>query len=243
MAAQKKAKATKPAKAKRTAAPKVKPGQAGFDDAVIAAALSLAAEGDWNDVTLKVIAKKAKVPLADLLECFADKNAIVAAYMRQVDRAVLERLDSDIEQEAVRDRLLDIFISRLEVLGENKAAVQSIWRALSRDPQAMLALAPSVLRSQKTMMAAADLDASGIAGTMRAQGLALIFARGLRTFLHDNDPGMARAMAKLDRGLRDGEAMLSRLSRLDDLGKVATAFVSAVMKRRAEKRADKGEGG
>lgn len=242
MAAQRKAKTSKPAKAKRATTQKATAGRAGVDEAIVAAALALAAGGDWNDVTLKAVAKKAKISLTDLLERFADKNAIVAAYMRQVDRAVLDRLDADIENEVTRDRLLDIFISRLEVLGENKAGVQSIWKALSRDPQAMVTLAPNVLRSQKIMMAAADIDASGIGGALQAQGLALIFARGLRTFLHDDDPGMARAMAKLDRGLRDGETMLSRLSRLDDLGKVATAFVSAVMKRRAEKRAEKGEG-
>jgi hypothetical protein len=49
---------------------------------------------------------------------------------------------------------------------------------------------------------------------MRAQGLALIFARVLRVWVDDDDPGLARTMAELDRGLTRGQSW-SRL--LDDL--------------------------
>jgi hypothetical protein len=38
--------------------------------------------------------------------------------------------------------------------------------------------------------------------------LALVYARSLRTWLNDEDPGLARTMADLDRRLRDGERMV-----------------------------------
>jgi hypothetical protein len=49
---------------------------------------------------------------------------------------------------------------------------------------------------------------------LRAQGLALLFARVLRVWVDDEDPGLARSMAELDRGLTRAAAW-SRL--LDDL--------------------------
>ena len=58
------------------------------------------------------------------------------------------------------------------------------------------------------------LNTSGGKGAFRAQGLALIFARVLRVWVHDDDPGLARSMAELDRGLARGQSW-SRL--LDDL--------------------------
>jgi hypothetical protein len=40
---------------------------------------------------------------------------------------------------------------------------------------------------------------------MRAQGLALLFASVLRTWTRDDDPGLARTMAALDRALARGQ--------------------------------------
>jgi hypothetical protein len=46
---------------------------------------------------------------------------------------------------------------------------------------------------------------------LRAQVLALIWARVLRVWLHDDDPGLARTMAALDKGLREAERAAKRL--------------------------------
>jgi hypothetical protein len=40
---------------------------------------------------------------------------------------------------------------------------------------------------------------------VRAQGLALMYAGVMRTFLHDEDEGLSRTMAALDRALGRGE--------------------------------------
>ena len=39
----------------------------------------------------------------------------------------------------------------------------------------------------------------------RAQGLALVWARVMRVWLDDEDPGLARTMAALDKRLREAE--------------------------------------
>src|SRR5436305_1993893 len=51
------------------------------------------------------------------------------------------------------------------------------------------------------MLTAADIDAFGTRGMVRAQGMAVIYARTLRVWLDDDDPGLARTLAELDRNL------------------------------------------
>jgi hypothetical protein len=56
------------------------------------------------------------------------------------------------------------------------------------------------------MLAAAGIAASGPRGMVRAQGLAVLFAQVLETWVNDDDPGMARTMAALDRALARGQS-------------------------------------
>jgi hypothetical protein len=63
------------------------------------------------------------------------------------------------------------------------------------------------------MLTAADIDAAGPRGAIRAQGLAALFAQVLRTWVNDEDDN-ARTMAALDRALARGQRWSGML---DDL--------------------------
>jgi hypothetical protein len=73
-------------------------------------------------------------------------------------------------------------------------------------------------RSQQWMLTAADIDAAGPRGMIRAQGLAMLYARVLQTWVDDDDPGLARTMAALDRALARGQRWSGFL---DDLCRLA----------------------
>jgi hypothetical protein len=66
------------------------------------------------------------------------------------------------------------------------------------------------------MLAAAGISGEGGRGLLRVQGLLTIYAWVFPVWLGDNDPGLARTMAALDRRLRRGEAVLRRIERLRD---------------------------
>jgi len=70
------------------------------------------------------------------------------------------------------------------------------------------------VRSMQWMLTAADIHASGPRGMLRAQGLAMLWVRVLRTFVNDEDEGRARTMAQLDRALGRGARLVGLL---DDL--------------------------
>jgi AcrR family transcriptional regulator len=199
---------------------------------IIAAFMELLAEKSLERIGLAEIAKRADVSLADLRDQFGSTLAILAAQMKATDRAVLAAGDADMAGEPPRERLFDVLMRRLEVLEPHKAAVRSLTRSASRNPPLALALNGLAVRSQQWMLTAADIDAAGPRGMVRAQGLAVLFASVLRTWVDDDDPGHARTMAALDRALARGQRWSGLL---DGLGRVQRCFTSG--RRRRHRRA------
>lgn len=181
---------------------------------IIAAFLKLLAETAIERISLAEIASSAGVTLAQLRGEFGSPLAILAAHLKGIDRAVLGEDFSDMEEEPPRERLFDVLMRRLEKLAPHRQAVRSLIRSASRDVPLALALNGLAVRSQKWMLAAAGIGASGPRGALRAQGLALLFSSVLRTWVRDDDPGLARTMAALDRALARGQRFAGFL---DDL--------------------------
>ena len=181
---------------------------------IVAAFMGLLAEKSIERIDLVEIAKRAEVPLADLRAEFGSTLAILAAHMKEIDRTVLRGGDSDMAQEPPRERLFDVLMRRLETHAPHREAVRSLIRSATRNPPLAVALNGLAVQSQQWMLAAADISASGPKGMLRAQGLALLYASVLRTWLDDTDPGLARTMAALDSALARGQRWSSML---DDL--------------------------
>jgi AcrR family transcriptional regulator len=182
---------------------------------IVAALLGLAAESPFDKVTLAALAERAGVGLAEIRKSYDGRLAVLADYIGQVDERVLAGIDPALAGEGPRERLFDILFARLEAHAPHKAAIKSILRAARRDPLLSLALNGIVTRSMAWMLAGAGISSTGRRGLFRAQGLALVWARVMRVWLTDDDPGLARTMAALDKRLREAERMVIRLQRLE----------------------------
>jgi len=174
---------------------------------IIAAALRLAGERPWADVTLTDIAKAAEVNLNDVRREFNSKAEIVAAFVRAVDDEVLARAPKRAAGQSPRDALFDVVMSRFDVMAPYRAALSSIAATLTLDPVLLRALA----QSPAWMLRAVDIRAEGLDGQLRATGLGAVYGSVFRTWLNDDDPGLARTMAALDRRLRRGEETLNAI--------------------------------
>jgi AcrR family transcriptional regulator len=187
-------------------------------DRIIAAFMALLGEQGFEEIGYADIAARAGVSLADLRGMFGSKLSILAAYLRGVDQTVLAGGDADMAEEPARERLFDVLMRRIETLAPQRAAIRSLMRSARRHPGLAFALNGLAVRSQRWMLAAADIAAPGPRGALRAQGLALLFARVLRTFLDDDDEGLARTMAALDRALARGQRWSGFLDDVCGLG-------------------------
>ncbi len=174
-------------------------------DKIVAALLTLLAEMPFEEISLADVAGGAGVSLAQLRGEFSSTLGILAAHVKAVDRAVLALDMSDMEEEPARERLFDVLMRRIEVLAPYREAVRSLLRSVRRNPPLALALNGLAVRSQHWMLTAAGIPASGPRGFIRAQGLAALFASVLRVWVNDDDTGLARTMAALDRALARGQ--------------------------------------
>jgi AcrR family transcriptional regulator len=170
----------------------------------IGALMSLLGERSFEQIGIAEVAGRAGLKLSQLRAEFGSTLAIYAAYVRDIDRIVLEGdtdQKDDMGEEPVRERLFDILMRRVEALAPYKDGIRSLMRSARRNPGLAFALNCMSVRSQSWMLEAAGISASGPRGALRAQGAALMFARVLAVWLDDEEEGLDRTMAALDRGL------------------------------------------
>lgn len=184
-------------------------------DKIVDAALSLAADRRWREISLADIAGAAKISLGELHEHFRSKQAILGAFIDRIDALVLSEAEDDAQGEAegepVRERLLDVLMRRFEALTPHKPAVTSIVRDGAGDPAFALCAGLRLMRSMAWCLEAAGVSSAGIAGRIRTKGLAAIYARAVSVWLRDDSEDMGRTMAHLDRGLRRAEKLVAAL--------------------------------
>lgn len=202
-------------------------------DQAIEAFLTLLAERPFEQIGMGQIASQADLSLADLRAEFASTLAVLAAHIKQVDRRVLAGEAGDMADESPRERLFDVLMRRLEILKPHKEAVRSLLRSTARNPGLALALNGLAVRSQQWMLTAADISASGPKGMLRAQGLALLYANVLRTWVDDDDEGLARTLAALDRELARGQRFSGLL---DELCRIPERACALTRPRRTTRR-------
>ena len=171
----------------------------------IDALMALLAEQSFEQIGLAEVAGRAGLKLSQLRAEFGSVLAIFAAHVKDIDRAVLAGGDADMTEEPPRERLFDVLMRRLEALAPYKEAVRSVMRSARRNPGLGLALNARAVRSQSWMLEAAGIGALGPRGALRAQGAALMFARVLSVWVDDEEEGLDRTMAALDRGLASAE--------------------------------------
>ena len=187
--------------------------KADIPDHVIDTALKLAAERSWHDLSLAEIAEAAGLPLSKVNAVFPSKSAILDAFSRRVDAAVLTGSEPDESEGSACDRLFDVLMRRFDALDPQKEALGNLLLDQARDPLAAVRGAKRLRRSMALMLEAARLSSSGLRGAVRIKGLALIYLSTLRIWLRDDSADMARTMAALDRRLHGAESLITRLRR------------------------------
>jgi len=182
-------------------------------DKIVAAFMGLLGEKRFEEIGFGEIAQRSGLTLANCRTAFGSTLGIYAAHLKELDRKVLAGASGDIAEEPPRERLFDVLMRRIETMAPYREATRSVLKSVSRNPGLALALNGLAVRSQAWMLTAADIDAAGPRGAIRAQGLAMLFASVLRTWVDDGDDN-ARTMAALDRALARGQRMSGML---DDL--------------------------
>lgn len=199
----------------------------------VAAALRLAEKRPWAEISLFEIADEAGLTLVELSRQVSSKSAVLRAFARLVDDEVLRKAERREPEESLRERLFDVVMTRFETMAPYRAGLKRIAADVTFAPD----LVPALLASQAWMLAAAGISADGVTGAARIAGLASVYAGTFRDWLADDDPGMARTMAGLDRRLRRGESWIASFETVAATGQgIASRLRRAVARGVAARR-------
>jgi ubiquinone biosynthesis protein COQ9 len=170
-----------------------------FDKALIAAAFQLAADRGWRAVNVAEAARTAGLPLARARDRFPGRIAILLRFGRLADQSALAEAPSD---GAVKDRLFDLLMRRIDALQTHRAGVLALLRSLPAEPPIALLLALATRRSMRWMLEAAGVSTRGIGGELRVRGLVAVWLWTIRAWRGDTSEDLSVTMAALDAALR-----------------------------------------
>jgi AcrR family transcriptional regulator len=214
------------------AAPALPPPRKDPKSRIVDALLELAAEREFEDISIGDIARRAGVSLAEFRDAFPSKGAILASFSRQIDKIVLDGTNDDLIGESNKERLFDVLMRRLDAMAPYRAGLAAILAWARRDPVAAAALNRSALNSMRFMLEAAGIGSEGAAGAVKLQGLVVAWARILDVWTHDREPDLARTMAALDRELTRGASIVARVDDMDRLTAPLLSLARSILARR-----------
>jgi hypothetical protein len=172
------------------------------------AALSLAGSVPWREVTLIRLADAAARPVSDFYG--ATLGEAVDCVEEAFDRAIADATDELDPKQTVRDRLFELIMRRFEAMEPHREAVLAMEHGLDRDPTLMAAAHQRHVRCARWVLAIAGMEADGMTGQARAQGLGVIIGQARAAWRGDSAGDFAKTMASLDKNLRRAEEMFGR---------------------------------
>jgi len=173
-----------------------------FDRALVSAACAELAEHGWHGLSIVAAARRAELPLDRARARFPGRLAVLGRLGRMADQAALAAAP---EEGSVRDRLFDLLMRRIDVLGGHRAGVLALLRALPTDPPLALFLGCATRRSMRWMLEAAGVSGAGLRGELRVKGLVAVWLWTLRAWQGDESADLAATMAALDGALARAE--------------------------------------
>lgn len=172
------------------------------------AALSLAVSTSWREVTLTKLADAANRSVSEYYG--ASVGEALDCVEEAFDRAIGDNLDKLDPTQSVRDRLFELIMRRFEAMEPHRAAVTAMEQGADRDPTLIAVAHQRHVRCARWVLALAGLEADGMTGQARAQGLGVIIGQARAAWRGDSAGDFAKTMASLDRNLRRAEEMFGR---------------------------------
>ena len=166
------------------------------------AALALANDRPWGDITLLEIARAAEVPFAELYARVPSKGALLDRLARRFDQAALAAAS---DAPDVHDRLFDLTMARIEAMEPHRFPLIAIAQA-----DGWPAVAARLPTTARALLEAAGVSTDGWRGAARTAAMTAAWARVLQVW-RDDEGALNRTMAEIDKRLRQLRAQLARV--------------------------------
>ena len=169
-----------------------------FDDALIGATFSLAADIGWQKTSVAAAARSAGVPLERARARFPGKAAVLLRFGQLADQAALAHVAQDGTN---RDRLFDATMRRIDVLQAHRPGVLALRSYLPARPMLTMLLGAATLTSVAWLLEGSGISAQGPVGALRVQGMNAVWLYTVRAWTRDDSVDLGATMKALDRAL------------------------------------------
>jgi len=167
------------------------------------AALGLANDRPWGEITLRDIAEGAGVPFAELYAEAGGKPGVIDGLSRRFDLAAAS---AEIDRaEDAHDRLFEATMARLEAMEPHRFPLIAIGRA-----EGWPGLAPRLPRTARALLETAGIDTAGVTGAARVAAMTATWARILQVW-RDDEGALNRTMAEIDARLKSMREALRKV--------------------------------
>ena len=160
-----------------------------------------AAEG-WRNVSVARAARDAGLDLGQARSRFPFRGMILARLGLMADEAALAGAPADGPS---RERLFDMVMRRFDLLQQHRDGVLAVLAAMPGNPLLAMFLADATRRSMAWMLEGAGIEATGLRGGLRVQGMLAIWTYVTRAWRDDQSADLGGTMAALDKALERAE--------------------------------------
>ena len=182
-------------------------------DAIVNAAIALAAREGWARVRMTHVAVHFDVPLAQIYDRFHDMDAIANAWFTRASQTLAATHKRGFAKMPAKDRLFEVIMRWLNALAvERQVSVQMIRQKLyPSHPQHWIPLVFSLSRLVHLILDAALIDSYGRKRQIEELGVTMLVLEILKVWAGDDTPGQERTQAVLARRLKQGHSLMARV--------------------------------
>lgn len=165
----------------------------------------------WRSFSFAKASEASGIPLHVFHKHFSAPSDILVHLFQKIDDKMLKNRALS-EGLSPKDALFDIFMERFDAAQPYKPVLKNFWQEWIFSPQEATALACQGYSSMAWVLEATGLNARGISGFLRLQGIMGLYILTLNIWLEDDSPDLGKTMAFLDDGLTKLEKAASFLN-------------------------------
>ena len=189
-------------------------------DAVLDAALHMAANGLWETVTPASLAPEAGYGVGEIAAVYPTRSHIVRGLVTRTTHQVLAQVKKVDPEDTAKDRLFELLMARFDHLNAHREGIKAILKESRKDPVVLACHGKAVNGAMTATLAAAGISVDGLEGMAKSRGLLAVYLSGLRAWMKDETGDMAPTMAALDKALTRADRVAQRIFMRDRRAKV-----------------------
>lgn len=163
------------------------------------AALALAGKHGWDGLSLKDVAKKAKVRQGVAEKQFSDGWDILKWVLKKLEKDTGDTVKGHLGDNW-RDNLMEILMIRFELAQQHRDAYAAIGPSVLRAPPVVRRFAKDFCKTLERMLETAGLPKKKFQPLLTA-GFGAVYLSLVDTWLKDNTPDLSKTMAAIDQRL------------------------------------------